>query len=410
MPRMFHMICLVAIMGITLHSAIAQVAFSDEIILYRGERFMPFIDGPLEITNSAPAELTRQQQRRLPAIKQKMADLVSLFTACSLLSPPQGMKAVMTTAIQPPLIPGDFTSFRGNLTLELYVTMVCNERPCWDKRTDATLKIDINDPSRLAAIHVMDEIWIGPRLVSDFFGNPVYRLNDGHREISVITKNNVPLYLPVSRENFIFTLINHFEQTILAGESQATRPESETIILVSNPTDKERRKKAFDKDYENLYRFDPLLAKKLNNNYLEAERRLEQAKSDTAAAFTTANFIRMQLQVWQEGIRKLRAELNAMSPMERRSQAHWSDSETLNTSGLTPPGHPGSFPLVRINPDVLDESLPETAIQLITIEWGIETEPYSSFKHGRNLQYYKLHQLRECTEIWEGISGLIREE
>jgi len=399
-----------ALMGINLQSAFAQVVFSDEIILYRGERFMPFIDGPMEITNAEPGDLTRQQQRKLPAMKQKMADVVSLFTACSLLSPPQGMKAVMSTSIQSPLASGDYESFVGNLYLELYVTMVCNERPCWDKKTDATLKVDINDPSRLTAIHVMDDIWIGPRLVSEFFGHPVYRLNDGHREISVISNNNVPLYLPVSRENFILTLINHFEQTISAGESQATRPESETIILVSNTTDKERRKKAFDKDYENLYRFDPLLAKKLNDNYLEAEKRLEQAKSDTAAAFTMANFIRMQLQVWQEGIRKLRAELNAMSPLERRAQAHWSDSETLNTSGLTPPGHPGSFPLVRINPDILDDSLPDTAIQLVTVEWGIETEPYVSFKHGRNLQYHKLHQLHECAEIWEGISSMLPEK
>lgn len=410
MPKMFHIICFMALMGINLYSAFAQGAFSDEIILYRGERFMPFIDGPIEITNTVQADLTRQQQRQLPAMKQKMADVVSLFTACSLLNPPQGMKAVLTTGIQPPLTAGDHEAFRGNLTLELYVTMVCNERPCWDKKTDATLKVDINDPSRLAAIHVMDEIWIGPRLVSEFFGHPVYRLNDGHREITVITKKNVPPYLPVSRENFILTLINHFEQTISAGESQASRPESETIILVSNPTDKERRKKAFDKDYENLFRFDPLLAKKLNDNYLEAEKRLEQAKSDTAAAFTMANFIRMQMVVWQEGIRKLRAELNAMSPLERRAQAHWSDSETLNTSGLTPPGHPGSFPLVRINPDILDDTLPDTDIQLITVEWGIETEPYISFKRGRNLQYHKLHLLHECAEIWEEISGLIQVE
>lgn len=404
------MICLLALMGLSGHSASAQVAFSDEIILYRGERFMPFIDGPLEVSHTSPADLSRQQQRQLPLMKQKMEEVVSLFTTCSLLSPPQGMKAVLTTGIQPPLPSGENKSFTGNLFLELYVTMVCNEKPCWDKKTDATLKMNINDPSRLAAMHVMDDIWISPRLVSDFFGHPVYRLNDGHREISVITKKNVPLYLPVSRENFILSLINHFEKTISAGESQAASPESETIILVSNPTDKERRKKAFDKDYENLNRFDPLLAKKLNDNYLEAERRLEQAKSDTAAAFTMANFIRMQQLVWQEGIRKLRAELNAMSPLERRSQAHWSESEALNTSGLTPPGHPGSFPLVRINPDILDHSLPATAIQLLTVEWGIETEPYITFKHGRNLQYHKLHQLHECKEIWEAIPGLLTEE
>lgn len=397
-------------MGFSGLSAFAQVAFSDEIILYRGERFMPFIDGPLEVTHNVSGDLTRQQQRQLPILKGKMADLGSLFTNCSLLRPPQGMKAVMTTDIQPPRDPGDYKSLRGSLLLKLYVTMVCNERPCWDKITDATLKIDINDPSRLAAIHVMDDIWISPRLVSEFFGHPVYRLNDGHREISVITKKNVPPYIPVSREDFIFSLISHFEKTISEGESLSTRPESETIILVSNPTDKERRKKAFDKDYENLFRFDPLLAKKLNDNYLEAERRLEQAKSDTAAAFTMANFIRMQMLVWQEGIRKLRAELNAMSPLERRSQAHWSESEALNTSGLTPPGHPGSFPLVRINTEILDASLPVTNIQLITVEWGIETEPYITFKHGRNLQYHKLHQLHECKEIWEGIPGLLTEE
>lgn len=382
--------------------------FSDEIVLYRGERFMPFIDGALEEYTIPSTDFTRQQLRMVGTMRDNIAEAADILKSCQIFHPPQGFKLVIYSQAHPPVDFHDNESLSGSLRLEFFVTMVCNERPCYDKKSDATVTITFNDPTKLAAIHIMDDIWIQPRKISDFFGYPVYKLFNGRKEITVATNNEQPLYLPVSREDFIMTLIRHIGKIIADDELLANLPHYRETQLGLTETETEKRKADFEKAYTNLFRFDPLLARKLKDNFEQAERKLYEAKSDSSVIITHTQYINMQLSVWREGIRKLRAELNAMSPSERRSQAHWSESETMNTSGLTPPGHPGSNPVARINPQLIDNSKPETDLQLFTIEWEVDTAPYANFKQGRSLQYHKLYELSQCGEVWENLFSLVK--
>lgn len=406
--KIFIIFTVIIITGFSTVMAQTTPVFSDEIILYRGERFMPFIDGALEEYTIPSADFTRQQLRMVGAMRDKISEASAILKTCQIFHPPQGFKLVVHSQALPPVDFHNNKSLSGSLRFELFVTMVCNEKPCYDKKTDATVSITFNDPTRLASTHIMDDIWLQPRKISDFFGCPVYRHFNGRKEITVVSGNILPFYLPVTREDFIMTLIRYFGEMIAEDEIKAALPQSKETQIILSDAENGKRKDNFEIAYNSLFRFDPLLARKLKENFIQAEQKLEEAKSDSTIIVTESQYINMQLNVWREGIRKLRAELNAMSPSERRSQAHWSESETMNTSGLTPPGHPGSNPVARINPQIIDNSKPETDIQLITLEWGVDTAPYASFKQGRSLQNHKLYEFSQCREAWEELFTLLK--
>ncbi len=389
--------------------AMAQTTpvFSDEIILYRGERFMPFIDGPVEEYSESSAEFTRQQLRLVGPMRENLSAAAAVIKACAMFHPPQGFKLVVRSGIQPPVEFHRNESLSGTLKLELFVTLVCNEKPCYDKTTDASVTLTFNNPGKLAGTHIMDDIWIQPRKVSEFLGFPVYRFPQAQQEVTIVSAENIPLYLPVTREDFIMTLIRHFSEFIADDERYASMPASRETLLSASKADSLLRRADFEEAYKRMNRFDPLLARKLKDNYEEAEKRLALGRTDSSAVFSLSRFLTMQVNVWQEGIRKLRAELNAMNPSERRSQAHWSESEMMNTSGLTPPGHPGSNPVARINPAIIDNTRNDADIQLITVEWGVDTAPYENFRRGRSLVYNKLHELSRCEESWNQVFKMV---
>lgn len=402
--------CLIALTLAGISPARGQTsnAFSDEIVLYRGERFMPFIDGAFEEYIIPSSDFNRQQLRMVGTMRDKLSTASAILKSCQIFQHPQGFKLVLYSQALAPVDFYENQSLGGSLRFELFVTMVCNEKPCYDKKTDATVTITFNDPAKLAELHIMGDIWVQPRKISDFLGHPVFRLFNGRREITVVTGNELPIYVPVTREDFIMTLIRHFRDIIMEDENLAALPQSKETLLIFSDKENGVRKADFEKAYNSMFRFDPHLARKLKDNFEQTEKKLEEAKSDSSVNITQHQYLNMQINVWREGIRKLRAELNAMSPSERRSQAHWSESGTMNTSGLTPPGHPGSNPVARINPQIMDNTKPKTDIQLITIEWGVDTAPYANFKQGRSLQYHKLYEFSQCREAWESLFTFVK--
>ncbi len=390
---------------------VAQTAqpYSDEILLYRGERFMPFLDGPIEEFTRSADGFTGQQLQQASLMRENLSRLSGLVKGCPTFNPPQGFKLVINSTTLPAIQWHDNKALGGEVRMDLYGTMVCNERPCYDKKPDASVTFTINDPTKLLATHVIDDIWMQPRKVSDFFGYPVYRFFNQNRELTVISKRNLPIYIPVTREEFMLTLIRNFNELISRDQIFAALPETHETLLGITEEERINRYAEFEKAYEAMHRFDPLLARKLRINLETTERRLEESETDSSINITLAQFILMQVSVWSEGIGKLRAELNAMSISERRSQAHWSEAEAFTTSGLTPPGHPGSYALARLNPEYLDSSLPPTDIQLLVVDWHGDLAPYQRFRQGRSLQMHKLFEFSRCESSWQQFFELVSE-
>jgi hypothetical protein len=79
----------------------------------------------------------------------------------------------------------------------------------------------------------------------------------------------------------------------------------------------------------------------------------------------------------RERVAHLRAELAALSPAACRTQAWHVAPESALESGLVAPGTAEARPLVVVNPDLLDRSLPRTAVQIITLRlnWGTYLDP-----------------------------------
>jgi hypothetical protein len=113
------------------------------------------------------------------------------------------------------------------------------------------------------------------------------------------------------------------------------------------------------------------------------------------------------LNTWREAVRKLKAEMNAMSPVELKSQAWWSDTENSNVSGLTPSGYSGSRPLVRLNKNLMDKAKPGSSIQLIIAEWSMLPGLDFTDITGYNLAYDKISQLGKNLRLWQQIYDLI---
>jgi hypothetical protein len=72
--------------------------------------------------------------------------------------------------------------------------------------------------------------------------------------------------------------------------------------------------------------------------------------------------------------RQFEQELSALSPAERQAPAYWAmPDEDLMRSGLTSREAPWARPLVRINPEYFDPSLPRSAVQLIGCQFYFNT-------------------------------------
>jgi hypothetical protein len=74
------------------------IVFSDEIVLYRGERFMPFIDGAFEEYTIPSTDFTRQQLRMVGTMRDKISEASAILKSCQIFHPPQGFKLVLSFA------------------------------------------------------------------------------------------------------------------------------------------------------------------------------------------------------------------------------------------------------------------------------------------------------------------------
>lgn len=158
----------------------------------------------------------------------------------------------------------------------------------------------------------------GPASTSNGLGYPVYHRAPGLKPFERIVLTNIkrPLFVPVSRERYLRSLIQ--------------------------------------KEEEELQRF--------TSSYNTAK----QNKQDVTHYEFNLKIKREQKKAYED-------ELAAMSPEQRNSQAWHPHYRQLYkggpiSSGLTEPGYMDARPLVTVNEEFFDRSLPRTAFQLIVVE------------------------------------------
>ncbi len=182
-------------------------------------------------------------------------------------------------------------------------------------------------------------------------------------------------------------------------------PASPQTTLSNAGFNREIELQKFQRELENIRKLDPRLADRLMQAYTEAG---QPASSSQQGSETGSHVDRnIVLNTWREAVRRLKAEMNAMSPLERKSQAWWSNTEDSNVSGLTPAGFSGSRPLVRLNKNLIDKNKPGSAIQLIVTEWSMLPGSDYSNIDGYNLAYGKISQLEKNKILWQQVIDLL---
>lgn len=377
----------------------------DGVEWYDGHYFMPYLEGTAEETWQIAPEVSRTRPSHANVLKKKLERCAAIFKSYGPFNPPQGMKVTFTGEVLP--LGGEKDQPRwlpSRFRIGAYATLACDSGPCWETTTDAWITVHFNNPREMVGTPVINDIYAEPRMVADFFGHPEFdRILVPNRAV-VVTSSKQELFVPVSREDFILTLIAYFEESISKGERQAASPAARKTAAAA-PAVRSDEQQQFDAFIQEIKRYDPELADRLKQTYLEAGIMPGQAKTQAEQNPEVDRMI--VLNTWREAVRNLKAELNAMSPSERRSQAWWSNTEKSNVSGLTPANPALSRPLVRLSPNLIDRNKPLTNIQLLVIEWSMPPRSEFAEDNGYNLPHARLSELSRDQKIWQQLFNLI---
>ncbi len=388
-------------------SAQARSARHNTIAEFEGQHFMPYAEGVTSSSMMADPGISKTLQSQVNLLKKKLDSCTEVFREDTLFQNIQGLKVTFNARISQ--VTGTKEQGRlltSSLEAAIFTTLAKDSLPSWETTPDARVTLHFNNPRLLAGSPVINDIYVEPRETGRFLQYPeLDRISVPNRVVAV-THSDFPLFEPVSREDFILTLISFFQGSIEKAEKQGNHSPIQSMEPShSTLTSKEIEKQKFSADLEKIRKVDPELAEKLMQAYIEVG--LPSAENSISPKDGTPVDHIIVLNSWREAVRKLKTEMNAMSPAERKTQAWWSNTEESNVSGLTPAGYSGSRPLVKINKKLIDRTKPTSSIQLIVVEWSMIPGTEISETTGYNLAYDKLSRLSRHEIIWRRVFEMI---
>jgi len=373
----------------------------DSIMESDGQLFMPFYPGTVEKTLKVAPDIARLRPSQVSVLKRKLNACSELVIRDSLFQSLSGMKIKISEEIA--ALDGLNDQIRwipSTVEIGFYTTLARDSLPFWESTPEAWVTFHFNNPKKLVGNPVIQNIYTEPVQTDSWYPFTEFdRISVPYR-VTAFKNNKLPWFEPVTREDFILTLITFFQGAIEKAEKRKGN-------AVTHPTGQPGRsveKERFLVEIEKIRKYDPALAEKLLQTYLDSETEVVAVSQGQPVGGGVDNNI--MLNTWREAVRKLRAEMNAMSPLELKSAAWWSDLEDSNVSGLTPPGYTGSRPLVRLNKNLIDKTKPGSSIQLIVAEWSMMPGLDFTDITGYNLVYDKLSQLSKNMKFWQKIVDL----
>jgi hypothetical protein len=171
-----------------------------------------------------------------------------------------------------------------------------------------------------------------------------------------------PLWTPVTREEFIKDEIGLQETQLEEGREKLAR-------LPSADARNKQVIEGMQRAYEQMKTINPEAAEQMRTQMDEAIKQMT-AEQDGASEQERAmrEGAHRRLDELEQRIGAMRAELNSMSPTDRRSQASIIlDPQQTDITGLAKPDTPGASPLVRINPDLFGADTSPTAFLFLII-------------------------------------------
>ena len=354
-------------------SNIAAQISSETVTDSEGNKMLPSQVGKINVETYYDDTYTKTLPEKAVALYDGKLDiLISEFRKQYLFNPPKGFDVQLNKRIEEwdkEYMPAGFKisdekKIAANLEIALAPYFIFNGKAVTDFLISSVLYIYLNNPYNIAGTPLMADIYTCPQIVDEFHGHSVYITN--RREVTVINYTGMPLFIPVSQESFINTLIKYWEFKIEeVNKQQGTLQKSEDDFFSNESIN--QRNEEFQKAYKELLKYDKSAAEELMKSYKESMPASNNSPDNPSDLTIFEN----------EQIRLLKEELQAMSPDERNRQAYYSPGamEKLNNvSGLLPGEYVNiGDALVRINPDLVMDN-PET-VQLVSVHWYLLNKP-----------------------------------
>jgi hypothetical protein len=334
------------------------------------------------------------------AFTQKVKRLAEQIHQTPLFSPPRGFQARARARF---LEGGAYAcddkhcpskALQAEIGLLFYYFFDTGGKPSWggEANTDATISINCLERTagldyQFGRLSLPDGRYIlfAPVKTGELGGFPLYH------EHLIITRGKRPYWIPVTREQYLQALIRATEVEIAKSQKQ--------IADAGDPYEKflkEKGQRALD--YERIYqdarKLYPDRAEALRTQLLLAEAAAE--KGSRQASEMLAKF-RQTEDPMQPRLTNLQAELAAMSPGKRASQAWFQrNADALIMSDLVPAGQENATPLIAYNPDFFDPALPPTAWQIMTVKFAWANHEHSAMVG--HVGFARLHQFAYDTD------------
>ena len=303
--------------------------------------------------------------------------ICSIITAWDSINPPQGMQ---------------IDCFGYEKRLEIYFrNYVYADGQRFPEEGGPHLEISVNDPLSIVGRPVAPDIYLCPQQTADFQKYPIYSIGVG--EVTVVTKAKIPLYVPVSQEEYLKTLI----------------AEAEKNAMKDSPTTSQDNDQATDQEMEKAYRklleIDKEAAENLKKEMLETKQQMlktkEEMKHENIDNPPLIDFVSM-----------LKNELATMTDEEKKRNAYYGGE---GISQLMPyEQRQYGEALVKINPAMVQETA-KSGIHLLVLSWSVsadnaadEHKPYLYNKGSKGYYHtdFLMSELYKNKEIWERIFNM----
>jgi hypothetical protein len=391
-----------------LAALVATVASAQQTIQVEGPgRWAP--DGRLDIALSGDrvnteARLTEAQMRDLSAVLGRISNV---FRSAPALDPPIGFHPRFSFQSgyrwEQESVPGrDPIPLWADLAL-FRINPDCPDCPIGEgEEARANIEIWMNDIEALFSTgEVMQDgrkMYVVPRTESTEHGFPVYEGG-----LVVITRRDAPLGLPVSREQYLRNWIDKSRAESAAGKER---------IESASPEAMEEKVGRMHADVEQaiakMEEIDPAAAAKMREELARSEAETPAAMEEQKPALEQA---RAQGMSQYDGlITSVEKELAAMTPEQRRSPARvlgstGAGSAMSDAAGLVISETEGN-PVLFLNPDFFDRSLPRTTIQLIVLRSVQGGDPSAAMAN--DPVTYGFRRNIDATLDWRALQAILR--
>jgi hypothetical protein len=372
----------------------APQSYSNETVIIGENEFMPFVRGEVStshhLINNVPESIPNSNT--LNSYKQHFSRIEKVLAEWAPIQPPKGFAVYFShmTYVGPQTNLSNTKTSISGITEIMFCCYTRNENgeKIPRKGTGAVADIYLNTPSDLCGKPLLEDILIGPRKVADFHGMSVYQTNN--QEVTVISKKGIPIFVPVTREAYLHACIR--QARILQSNERANRPQTSTP------------RESMEETYRELIKTNPEVAVEFKRDMEQVLADLEDELEDEPECIS------------QTMLTSLTNELKNMSTAERESQAYYAlgGMELYNNfSGLVPAERQTEAEtLVRINPQLIDESRPNE-LQLLTIHWDVghknSDKPrfYNQGTEGFQLADENMARLYNEPSVWQKIFQLV---